>query len=90
MTIRILSVCCVAWVLSCPYSNQVDVLVAEVIGSVATEEGVYRTIRDAQRRFMKFPEDPRSYIPLRVQTMAAPAAYAFHYLIAAEVREVES
>jgi hypothetical protein len=64
----------------------VDVLVAEVIGSVATEEGVYRTLRDAQARFMKAPLDPRSYIPCRVQTLAAPAAFAFHYLIAAEVR----
>ena len=37
--------------------EKVDVCVAEVIGSVATEEGVYRTIRDAQQRFVKEPED---------------------------------
>jgi hypothetical protein len=92
VTLLTVSACaaCGVCALSCLRSNQVDVLVAEVIGSVATEEGVYRTIRDAQRRFMKFPEDPRSYIPLRVQTMAAPAAYAFHYLIAAEVRMMDS
>lgn len=46
--------------------EKVDLLVAEVIGSVATEEGVYRTIRDAQARFMLNPEDPRNYIPFRV------------------------
>ena len=60
---------------------------AEVIGSVATEEGVYGTIRDAQARFLKAPEDPLSYIPLRVQTLVAPASYAFHYMIAAEGRK---
>lgn len=66
--------------------EKVDLLVAEVIGSVATEEGVYRTIKDAQQRFLKTPEDPASYIPLRVQTLMAPASYAFHYMIAAEGR----
>jgi len=67
--------------------EKVDLLVAEVIGSVATEEGVYRTIKDAQARFLLNPANPGSYIPLRVQTMVAPAAYAFHYMIAAEGRK---
>lgn len=66
--------------------EKVDLLVAEVIGSVASEEGVYRTIRDAQARFLVAPEDPASYIPVRVQTLMAPASYAFHYMIAAEGR----
>jgi len=68
--------------------EKVDLLVAEVIGSVASEEGVFRTVRDAQRRFLLKPEDEKSYIPCRVQTLAAPASYAFHYMIAAEGRQV--
>lgn len=67
--------------------EKVDLLVAEVIGSVATEEGVYRTLRDAQERFLLTPSNAASYIPQRVQTMVAPAAYAFHYMIAAEGRK---
>jgi len=66
--------------------EKVDFLVAEVIGSVATEEGVYSTISDARQRFLKDPSNPANYIPSRVQTLVAPASYAFHYMIAAEGR----
>jgi hypothetical protein len=72
--------------LLCDGASQVDFLVAEVIGSVATEEGVYNTISDARQRFLKDPSNPANYIPSRVQTLVAPASYAFHYMIAAEGR----
>lgn len=56
----------------------VDVLVSEVAGSIASEEGVYATIRDAQR-FMKRPRDPDSYVPFSYQTLAAPATDLCHH-----------
>jgi len=50
----------------------VDVVVQEVIGNIATEEGMILAIRDAQTRF----RDPRSgspllFIPERVRTLVA-------------------
>ena len=36
-----------------PEDGEVDLLVAEIAGSVASEEGAYATIRDAQARFLK-------------------------------------
>uniref|UniRef100_A0A7S1HZV3 Protein arginine N-methyltransferase n=1 Tax=Eutreptiella gymnastica TaxID=73025 RepID=A0A7S1HZV3_9EUGL len=67
--------------------EKVDLLVGEIIGSVASEESVYGTIRDAQARFMKEPSNPKSYIPQRVQTLVAPVSWPFHYMVAAEGRE---
>ena len=64
--------------------EKVDLLVGEIIGSVATEESVYSTIRDAQARFMKDPYNAASYIPQRVQTLIAPVSWPFHYMVAAE------
>lgn len=61
--------------------EKVDVLVAEIAGSVASEEGAYATIRDAQARFLKRPYDPASYIPARIETLAAPCSYAIHYAL---------
>lgn len=61
--------------------ERVDLLVAEIIGSVASEEGAYATIRDAQARFLLRPSDPTSYIPYSCQTLAAPASYALHYAL---------
>ena len=52
-----------------------------VVGSIASEEGLHATIRDAQARFVKRPFEPRSYIPYRCQTLAAPATYALHYAL---------
>ena len=43
--------------------EKVDVLISEIAGSVASEEGVYATIADAQARFMKRPYDAASYVP---------------------------
>ena len=61
--------------------EKVDLLVAEIAGSVASEEGVYATIRDAQARLLKRPSDPLSYIPAYIETLAAPASYALHYAL---------
>eukprot|EP00747_Dinoflagellata_sp_TGD_P030827 gnl/TRDRNA2_/TRDRNA2_134893_c0_seq2.p1 gnl/TRDRNA2_/TRDRNA2_134893_c0~~gnl/TRDRNA2_/TRDRNA2_134893_c0_seq2.p1 ORF type:complete len:354 (-),score=51.34 gnl/TRDRNA2_/TRDRNA2_134893_c0_seq2:3-1064(-) len=60
--------------------EKVDLVVAEIVGSIASEEGVYATIRDAQARFVKRPSDPNSYIPCSIQTLGAPASYALHYV----------
>lgn len=61
--------------------QKVDLVLAEIVGSVASEEGLCPTILDAQRRFAKRPNDPRSFIPNRVQTFCAPASYALHYAL---------
>jgi len=47
---------------------QVDLVLAEVVGSVASEEGIVATIADARLRHVKYPNDQNSYIPARVQT----------------------
>ena len=59
--------------------ERADLLVAEIIGSVASEEGMYTSIRDARLRHMKRPNDPASYIPARCQTVAVPASYSLHH-----------
>ena len=61
--------------------ERVDLLISEVVGSVASEEGLYATIADAHARHVKRPTDPRSWIPHRVQTLAAPCSYALHYAL---------
>ena len=58
--------------------EKVDLVVAEIIGSIASEEGVVATIADAHKRFAKKPNNPASWIPSRVQTYAAPASYTLH------------
>jgi len=55
----------------------VDVVVAEVIGSLASEEGIVETLRDA-RRFLREPDRPDSWIPLSAQTYCAPIFYQEH------------
>lgn len=62
-----------------PNGDLADFVVAEIIGSVASEEGCVATAVDA-RRFLKRPEDGASWIPERVQTYAAPASYTLHNL----------
>ena len=61
--------------------EKADLCVAEIVGSVASEEGVHATLRDARARFLKRPDEPSSYIPTRIQTIAAPACYALHYAL---------
>ena len=58
--------------------EKVDLVVAEIIGSIVSEEGVVATIADAHKRFAKDPTSPKSWIPSRVQTYAAPASYTLH------------
>uniref|UniRef100_A0A7S2EUK9 Methyltransferase domain-containing protein n=1 Tax=Ditylum brightwellii TaxID=49249 RepID=A0A7S2EUK9_9STRA len=60
--------------------QKVDFAVAEIIGSVATEEGAYGTILDAHNRFLKEPNKASNWIPSRIQTYAAPASYTLHNL----------
>ena len=64
---------------SLPEGIKADFAVAEIVGSVASEEGAYATILDA-RRFLKNPSDSASWIPNRIQTYAAPASYTLHNL----------
>jgi len=59
--------------------EKVDLLATEIAGSIASEEGVYATIRDAQARFMKRPYDPSSYIPYSYETVGAPATDMCHH-----------
>eukprot|EP00957_Ditylum_brightwellii_P099104 7548157-Ditylum_brightwellii.AAC.1 len=47
--------------------QKVDFAVAEIIGSVATEEGAYGTILDAHNRFLKEPNKASNWIPSRIQ-----------------------
>lgn len=61
--------------------EKVDLVLAEVIGTVASEEGAYATIRDAQLRHVKRPTDPSSWIPVKVQTLGAPCSYSVHSLL---------
>jgi len=63
-----------------PGGEKADFAVAEIVGSIASEEGAYATILDAHRRLMKNPSDPASWIPNRMQTFAAPASYALQNL----------
>ncbi len=58
--------------------EKVDLIVAEIIGSIVSEEGVVATIADAHKRFAKNPTSPKSWIPTRVQTYASPASYTLH------------
>ena len=59
--------------------EKVDVLISEVVGSMASEEGLYATIADAHARHVKRPTEPSSWIPYRSQTWGAPSSYALHY-----------
>jgi hypothetical protein len=62
-------------------AEKADFVLAEIIGSIATEEGAYATIRDAHARFVKDPTKSSSWIPCRIQTYAAPASYTLHTLL---------
>jgi len=66
--------------LELPNKEKADFCIAEIIGSVVSEEGVYPTILDAHKRLVKDPNNPQSWIPNRVQTLAAPASYTLHNL----------
>ena len=61
--------------------EKVDFVIAEIVGSIASEEGAYATIYDASTRFVKNPNLASSWIPCRIQTYAAPASYTLHNLL---------
>lgn len=63
-----------------PDGIKADFAVAEIVGSVSSEEGAYPTIVDAHQRLVKNPTDPTSWIPNRIQTYGAPASYTLHNL----------
>ena len=56
-----------------------DLLVSEIVGNVASAEGIYATMFDAQQRLVRHPHDPKSYIPVQVETLAAPMSYVQHH-----------
>ena len=60
--------------------EQADVCIAEIVGSVCSEEGAYATILDAHKRLVKNPTDEKNWIPSRIQTYGAPASYTLHHL----------
>ena len=68
------------------FSNEItlpekaDFAVAEIVGSIASEEGAYATILDAHRRLIKEPLNPSNWIPSRIQTYGSPASYTLHNL----------
>ena len=59
--------------------EKIDFCIAEIVGSIASEEGAYATIKNAHR-FLKEPTRSDSWIPHRIQTYAAPASYTLHNL----------
>jgi len=63
-----------------PDNAKADIIVAEIVGSIASEEGAYATIFDAHQRLLKDPNNPNNWIPNRIQTWAAPASYTLHNL----------
>lgn len=60
--------------------HKADFVIAEIVGSIASEEGAYATIRSAHEKLLKNPNDDASWIPSRIQTYAAPASYTLHTL----------
>jgi protein arginine N-methyltransferase 1 len=60
--------------------TKADFCIAEIVGSIASEEGAYATVLDAHKRLMKDPTKDSSWIPSRIQTYAAPASYSLHTL----------
>eukprot|EP00966_Prymnesium_polylepis_P229199 5303992-Prymnesium_polylepis.1 len=64
--------------------EQVDVVVSEIVGSVASEEGMYATVHDAHvRGLVKEPTRRDSWIPHRVETWGAPCSYALQHALGA-------
>jgi len=55
--------------------EQCDFVVSELIGSIATQEGVTPIIADARNRFLTPEASARGMIPERCQTLIAPIKY---------------
>lgn len=64
--------------------EKVDLVVSEIVGSIASEEGVYASIKDAHERFVKSPLDPASWIPCQIETWGVPCSYALQYALGGE------
>jgi len=62
--------------------EKADLVVAEIMGGIASEENCIASIRDAKARHLKNPDNPASFIPMRVQTFASPVSYALHPVLA--------
>jgi hypothetical protein len=61
--------------------ERADLVVSELLGSIATQEGCEPIIRDAQKRFLK-PGDPAAQmIPAMVETRIAPVKYTEHRIM---------
>lgn len=61
--------------------EKVDLVISEIVGSIATGESCVDIIRDARRRFLKAaPAQRPQMIPARCQTFVAPVSYAYHRL----------
>ena len=60
--------------------EKADFCIAEIVGSVCSEEGAYATIKSAHSNLLKEPSKDSSWIPSRIQTYAAPASYTLHNL----------
>merc|ERR1719424_641586 len=61
--------------------EKVDLVVSEIVGSVASEEGLYATTADAHARHVLRPTRADSWIPHTVETWSAPCSYALHYAL---------
>eukprot|EP00667_Euglena_gracilis_P016303 EG_transcript_17042 len=59
--------------------ERVDVVVHEILGNIASEEGVALSLRDAQQRFLTQPPPPAFSIPHRARTWVAPTAFPIVY-----------
>jgi len=57
--------------------EKVNVVIAEILGSIASEEGCVATLRDA-RRFLHKPDSVDSWIPLGVETYCSPVFLEGH------------
>ena len=64
--------------------EKVDLVVSEIVGSIASEEGVYASIKDAHSRFVRRPLDPASWIPCQIETWGVPCSYALQYALGGE------
>ena len=62
-------------------SEKVDLVVSEIVGSVASEEGCYTTIRDAHARLVRHPQSTRSWIPYATETWGCPCSYPMQYAL---------
>jgi len=65
--------------------ERVDLIVSEIIGNIATGEGVVTTITDARKRFLKDSAGPQQQmIPSCCQTLIAPVSYKYHDMLRAK------